>query len=261
MNQRIVRSVLLCAAAGGVCGSMNVALAQQVPPTTQNATQNATTQATTAPSTRAGNGNGGAGHITSQPGGGLMINFRDASIDSVLDELSAVAGFIVVKEAKPTGRVTLMSKQPVTPEDAVALLNTVLKNVEPGFTAIQQNRILKVVTRDRAKRANIPVRSGSDPKKIEPTDELITQVIPLRMVEAAQLKNDLAPLISPDADFTANASSNSLVVTDTSANIRRIVEIVAAMDSSEAGAADYKVIQLVYASASSTAKLINDLFG
>src|SRR5439155_17791191 len=128
--------------------------------------------ATTAPATApAANHNG---HVTTAPGGKLIINFRDASIDSVLDELSAVAGFIIVKEAKPVGRVTLVSKQPVTPDDAVALLNTVLKNVEPGFTAIQQGRILKIVTRDRAKRANIPVHSGADPKKIEPTDELIT---------------------------------------------------------------------------------------
>src|SRR5437016_1589471 len=43
------------------------------------------------------NGNGATTHITSQPGGGLLVNFQDASIDSVLNELSAVAGFIVVK--------------------------------------------------------------------------------------------------------------------------------------------------------------------
>ena len=62
-----------------------------------------------------------------------------------------------------------------------------------------------------------------DPTKIEPTDELITQVIPLRQTDAMQLKNDLAPLIDESqAVFTANSSSNSLVITDTSANIRRM---------------------------------------
>jgi len=51
------------------------------------------------------------------------------------------------------------------------------------------------------------------------------------------------------------------VITDTSANIRRIVEIVSAMDASEAGAAEVKVFQLEYASASAAARLVNDLFG
>jgi general secretion pathway protein D len=106
-------------------------------------------------------------HISTTQGGGIMVNFKDANIDTVLDELSAVAGFIVVKEVKPEGKVTLVSKQPVTPADAISLLNTVLKNA--NYTAIQQGRILKIVTRDAAKRANIPVRVGSDPKDIEPT--------------------------------------------------------------------------------------------
>src|SRR5215213_4338892 len=138
-------------------------------------------QATTAPTVEArpttiparnGNGNGATTHITTQPAG-LMLNFKDASVDTVLDELSAVAGFIVVKEVRPEGRVTLISKQPVKAADAVSLLNTVLKNAGTGYAAIQQGRILKIVSRDKAKTSNIPVRTGSDPTKIEATDELI----------------------------------------------------------------------------------------
>src|SRR4051812_17730492 len=72
-------------------------------------------QPSTAPTT---NGNGKNGHVTSQPSGQLMLNFKDATIDSVLDELSAVAGFIVVKIDKPEGRVTLVSKQPVNSSEA-----------------------------------------------------------------------------------------------------------------------------------------------
>src|SRR2546423_4302990 len=217
----------------------------------------AQTQSATQPTTR--NSNGATTHIATQPGGGLILNFKDANIDAVLDELSAVAGFIVVKETQPVGRVTLVSKQPVTPADAISLLNTVLKN--NGYAAIQQGRILKIVQRTAAKHANIPVRSGSDRTKIEPTDELITQVIPLKYADATQLKNDLAPLVNPDADFTANASSNALVMTDTAANIRRIVEIVSALDTHLADSSEVKVIKLEYASATSAAKLVNDLFG
>src|SRR5213075_2894906 len=55
--------------------------------------------------------------------------------------------------------------------------------------------------------------------------------------------------------------SNALVLTDTSANVKRIVQIVAALDTHLADAAEVKVFQLEYASAASTAKLINDVFG
>jgi general secretion pathway protein D len=213
---------------------------------------------TTLPATR--NNNGAHGGVTSQPGGKLLINFQDANINTVLDELSSAAGFIIVKQVKPEGRVTIQSKQPITKGDAIALLNTVLKENKPAYAAIQQDRILKIVLRDDARHMAIPVRVGADPNQIPETDELITQVIPLKSVEAVQLKQDLASIVG-DVDFAANASSNALVITDTSANIKRVAKIVSALDTSLAGSTDVRVIHLEYATASSAAKLVNDLFG
>jgi type II secretory pathway component GspD/PulD (secretin) len=69
-----------------------------------------------------------------------------------------------------------------------------------------------------------------------------------------QLKNDLSPLISPDADFSSNASSNSIILTDSTANIKRIMEIISALDTHLADSAEVKVFQLKFASAASTAR-------
>ena len=99
-----------------------------------------TTAPTTATTLPARNNDGR--HITSQPAG-IMLNFKDVSIDTVVDELSAAAGFIVVKEVKPQGRVTLVSARPLPPADVVPLLNTMLKNTGTGYTAIP---ILKIVS-------------------------------------------------------------------------------------------------------------------
>src|SRR5258706_2535777 len=136
------------------------------PTATQPATAPTTQQgATSRPTTNNVHG------IPTQPGGGLMLNFKEASIDSVLDELSAAAGFIVMKQVpKLEGRVTLVSKQPVTPDEAVPLLNSVLKNA--GYAAIQQGRVLKINSIDKTKRANTPVRTRSDPAKIDDNDQL-----------------------------------------------------------------------------------------
>ncbi len=188
----------------------------------------------------------------------ISLNFKDAPIDSVLDSLSSLAGFVVVKEAPLTGRVTVLSKQPVSPEEAVSLLNAVLKT--NGYTAIQNGRILTITTRDKAKKANVPVHFGSDPTVIEQSETIITQVIPLRNVDAVKLRKDLDTLIGKDADVTSNAGSNTLIVTDTSANVYRIVNIIAKIDSREAADSTIMVKQLQYADAVSAAKLINDIF-
>jgi general secretion pathway protein D len=186
------------------------------------------------------------------------FNFKDASVDAVLNYLSETLGFIVIKDAKIDGRITIESKQSVTPDEAVDMLNDVLKPL--NYTALQMGRVLRIVARDQAKKANIPVRFGADPDKIKISEELITQVIPVGTVDAVKLKADLQPLVSSDADVTANAASNTIIVTDSSANIHRIVEIVAALDKHQEAVSDIKIFQLKYANATAAAKLINDIF-
>jgi general secretion pathway protein D len=188
----------------------------------------------------------------------ISFNFKDASVDAILDYLSQTAGFVVVKEQPITGRVTVLSKQPVTPEEAVTLLQSVLK--VNGFTIIQMGRVLDITTRDKAKKGNIPVRFGADPEQIPATDELITQVIPVRSVDAVKLKQDLQPLIGTDADLSANGGSNTVIMTDTSANIRRIVEIISNLDKRDSLENTIIVKQLKYADATAAAKLVTDIF-
>jgi general secretion pathway protein D len=196
---------------------------------------------------------------SSQPSTNLLtFSFKDASLDAVLDYLSQTAGFTVIKLKPATGRVTMFTRTPVTPEAAVVYLNSALKN--DGLTAIQMGKLLKITSLDDAKHADIPVRFGDDPSKIENTDELITQIIPVRSVDAVKLKTDLQPLVNTDADLTANAASNTLIITDTSANIRRVVEIVSGLDKQETEASDIRVKQLKYADATAAATLIMSIF-
>ena len=122
----------------------------------------------------------------------------------------------------------MQSKQPVGPEEAVTLLSSVLKAT--GYTAQQNGRVLKIMARDKAKKGSLPVRVGSDPEGIDQTDEMITQVIPIRYMDAVKLKTNLQPLLDKDADVAADDASNAIVITDTSANIRRIAQVIAAMD-------------------------------
>jgi general secretion pathway protein D len=195
---------------------------------------------------------------STQPTAKLKFRFVDAQISTVLDYLSQTAGFTVVYIKPASGTITMFTQTPVTPDQAVIYLNSALK--ADGLTAIQMGKLLKITSLDDAKHADIPVRFGDDPSKIEDSDELITQIIPVRSVDAVKLKTDLQPLINSDADLTANAASNSLMITDTSANIRRVVEIVSGLDKRESAANDIRVKQLKYADATEAAKLIMDIF-
>jgi type II secretion system protein D len=196
----------------------------------------------------------------SQPttaGASVVLNFKDAPLDAVLDYLSKNLGFEVIKDGPIDARVNISSRQPVSADDAIALVNAALK--ANGYIAIRDGRILKVTPRDKAKKGNPPVHFGNNPDQILDTDEVITQVIPVQNVNAAKLKDELKPFM-PDADVSANEGSNSLIITDTSAGIRRIVQIIAKLDEHEAQTAEIRIVRLKHANASTTAKLIETFF-
>ncbi len=188
----------------------------------------------------------------------IMVNFQDASLNDVLNYLSEAAGFVVVQEVKVEGKINVVSRQPITADDAVDLLNTVL--LEKGYVAIRNGRILKVVNRKNAERRDLPVRTGSDPELIPRKDEMVTQILPLRFGEAAKLVENLRPLLAENATINANEGSNSILLTDTQTNIRRIAEIIRAIDTSVASISTLHVYQLKYANAKELATVITQLF-
>ena len=190
--------------------------------------------------------------------GTIMLNFQGASLTDVLNYLSEAAGFVIVQEAPVSGTVNVVSRQPITAEDAVDLVNSVL--IEKGYVAIRNGRILKIVKRDGAQKRDLPVHNGSDPELIPRKDEMVTQILPLRFGEAAKLVENLRPLLADNATISANDSSNSILLTDTQTNIRRIAEIIKAIDTSVASISTLHVYPLKYANAKALATVITELF-
>ncbi len=188
----------------------------------------------------------------------IMLNFKDAPVESVLGYLSEAAGLVVVYEYSLSDRINVISKQPLDTDEAVSLINTILR--EKGYTTVMTGRTLKVVPLAEAKKMNVPVLSGADPSKIIPGDDIVTYIIPVKYAEVAGLKESLASLVSENADFAANSDTNTLIITDTTANIKRLIEIIRSMDTIVAMVSEIKVFHLEYAEAETTAELINDLF-
>jgi general secretion pathway protein D len=196
---------------------------------------------------------------STQPIDSAKFNFENAPIGTVLNYLSTQFGFVVIPEVPVSGRVTVLSIQPVKADEALVMLNTALR--VNGYAAVRQgDRILKIISIDKAKHEGIPVHFGSDPDQIDDSDELITQVMPLKSMDAVRLKTDLTPLVDTEADFTSSPGGNSLIITDTSSRIKRLAKIVSQMDKRSAADNDMIVMQLKYADAQAAAKLVLDIF-
>ncbi|HEX8913400.1 MAG TPA: secretin N-terminal domain-containing protein, partial [Humisphaera sp.] len=182
----------------------------------------------------------------------------NADANEVLRYLSERAGLTINPEVAipPSAKITTTSIQAsVTADEAIAQMNPQLKPA--GIYILRQGTQLRVVNWETAKK-NTKVFLGADPDLIPDTQELITQVVPLRNVDATRLRQDLATIIPIGSDVAANAASNCLVITDTSANIKRIVHITSALD--KGSSADILTIKLQNATASTVAQLIGTVF-
>ncbi len=189
---------------------------------------------------------------------GLRLNFRGVPLDLVLNYLSEAAGFIIVLDTKVTGKIDAWSNQPLSKDEAVDLLNSVLNR--NGYAAIRHGRTLTIVSKDEAKTKDIPVILESDPDKIPKTDEMVTQIMPVRFIEVAQLIKDLQPLVATATTMTANEAGNSIIMTDTRANINRVAQIIKAIDQGAEDVTEVKVFHLDFADPTEMATLLGSLF-
>lgn len=189
---------------------------------------------------------------------GIRLNFRAAPLALVLDYLSDAAGFIINKEADVKGTVDVWSKEPVSKEDAVKLLNSVLR--KNGYAVTRDGRILTIVSLEGAKTADLDILQGDKWEDVEKSDEVVTQIIPVRYANATQLMNNLQVLLPTSATLSVNESANTLILVATKTDIRRMLRIVHVLDTSIASVASLKVFPLRYADAKDLAAVIQQLF-
>jgi type II secretory pathway component GspD/PulD (secretin) len=191
---------------------------------------------------------------------GLRLNFRGVPLEMVLNYLSDAAGFtiLIATQAPVQGTVNVWSDRPLSKDQAVNLLNSILN--KNGYAAIRNGQTLTITTLQDAKKHDIPVNVGSEPSRIPRTDEVVTQIIPVKHANATQLTKDLQPLLPEYAQLSANESANSLVLTDTQADARRMAEIVKALDTSISTVSTVQVFPLRYADAKALADEIKTVF-
>ncbi len=192
------------------------------------------------------------------PAGSLRFNFRGAPLETVLNYMSEAAGFVIVLETPVRGTVDMWSSQPVTKDEAVQLLNVALN--KSGYSALVQGRTIVISSKDDAKKKNLPIRTGNDPEEIPANAEMVMQIIPLRRIDATQASRDLASMLPGTATLTANQDSNSLVVTDTNINLKHIVALVSALDTSIDTVSTMKVFKLKNADPYEMAQLLTNLY-
>jgi len=86
----------------------------------------------------------------------------------------------------------------------------------------------------------------------------VTQVLKLENSSVQELVPIIRPLIPPTSHFAAHAPSNTIVVTDNAANIKRVLEIMERIDVPQKKSS-VRVVYLEKANANELAGIVNQM--
>ncbi|HEU5320434.1 MAG TPA: secretin N-terminal domain-containing protein, partial [Methylomirabilota bacterium] len=192
-----------------------------------------------------------------QRGKFVVLNFDNADIETVIHAASEIVGFNYVLAPDVKGKVTVQTSGRIPQEDVFGVLLAILEL--HGFTAVQSGNLYKVLRIEGARERAVPTIIGAVPDPARTTDEVITQIVPLRFASVADLASLLRPLISSRGSLIAHRETNVVMITDSASNIRRLLDIIRLVDV-EVALEELQIIPVSFADAADLAQILNQLF-
>lgn len=196
--------------------------------------------------------------LLSGPGSGqaqqanVTPNYKEADIRQVIEAVGAVTGKNFVLDPRVKAQVTMLSSAPMTPDAFYEAFLSILSVY--GFVAVPSGDIVKILPDANARQvpgAEITPDGG------RLADDIVTRVIRVNNVSAAQLVPILRPLIPQYGHLAAHPASNILIISDRAANVERMQRIIQRIDQETT--ADIEVIRLENASAAEVVRIVTTL--
>ena len=182
----------------------------------------------------------------------ITPNYKDADLGQIVEAVSQVTGKNFIIDPRAKAQVTMLSATPMSPEAFYEAFLSILQ--VHGFVAVPSGRVWKIIPDANARQ----VPANDLPEKVSATsDEIVTQVLQVRNVSAAQLVPILRPLIPQYGHLAAYPSSNILIISDRANNVNRLIRIIKRID--QGGDEDIDVIRLEHASAAEVVRVVNSL--
>jgi len=177
---------------------------------------------------------------------GWTINLKDADIRAFIDQISQLSGQTFIVDPRVKGQVSVVSNATLSLSEVYQLFLSVMAT--HGFSVLTQGDVARVVPNAEAK-----AEAGGGPTG---GDQLETRVIQVQHTSAAELIPLIRPLVPQFGHLAAVSSANALIISDRSANIARIEDLVRQLDRAESN--DYAVLNLQHGWAMDIAEVLRN---
>jgi general secretion pathway protein D len=185
----------------------------------------------------------------------VTIDFDDVDIRVFIKFVSELTGRNFVIDDKVKAKVTVISPRKIAVGDVYKVFESVLEVY--GFTTIQSGDVIKIIQSQQAREKSLETRLQHE--KATTDDKYVTQIISLDHANPDEIKRVLDPLISKTSVILSYPPTGMLVITDVLSNIKRLQDIIEALDVEGVGE-QISYIPLKYSSATEATKTLNIIF-
>lgn len=169
------------------------------------------------------------------------INMKDADIRDFIEQISSISNQTFVIDPRVKGQVTVIAQEPMALAEVYKLFLSVMTT--HGYAVMPDGNQLSVIPSNEA-RAAAGAQGNMETRVIQVQHGAANDLIPL-----------IRPLVANYGHLAAVSSSNSLIISDTPANISRIGDIIRQLDSSNQD--DFSVYELRHAWVHDMSEVIN----
>jgi general secretion pathway protein D len=186
----------------------------------------------------------------------IAIDFDNVDIHLLIKYISEVTGNNFVVDKAVQGNVTIVSPTRVTPEEAYRVFESVLEVY--GFTMVEGDAVVKILPAARARSQQVEMLGVGQSSR--PGDRIVTQLVALKHTTPEEMKKLLTPLVAQSSVVIAHDPSGKLIVTETRSNLKKLLDIIGALDI-PGHREEVAVIPLKHGSAESLGKVFASIYG
>lgn len=159
-------------------------------------------------------------------GSAFLLNARGVDIQVFADDVSTVTGRTLILDPAVTGKVTVLSQEPLDADGVWALFLSVLR--VQGYAAFESNGVWRIIPQAAA-------RSGAAEAGSRSSEDAayVTGLIPLKRLAATDAAQSLKPFLGTTGSVEPFSRPNALIVSGYADDVRRIEALARQLDNAE----------------------------
>ena len=200
-----------------------------------------------------GNAANSGADSTAQRDAEITLKLEDVDIRVLINTVAEVSGKNFIVDPRVKGKVSVISGATLNPDELYDVFLSILE--VHNFATVDSGNVIKILPSNVIKQRPTPLLFSPSG---DSNDVQVTQIIQLKHASVQDLVPIIRPLIPPTSHFAPHIPSNSVVITDTLANIQRILQIIRKIDVPDKRS-NISVVNLNFAKASELAATLTQL--